>query len=132
MSIAPSIGTLAELQKRREGKNGKLERATVVGDPSFKAFEYQGGHFSQLHFASKEAHDVEECLDGCRLEVTAMRGHSATKANALATMPQSDIIHLATHGTADGMFFAGTSLADAKLTMSEAVSYTHLTLPTKA
>ena len=34
-------------------------------------------------------------------------------------MADSDIIHLATHGTADGMFFAGSSLADAKLSMSE-------------
>jgi len=72
-----------------------------------------------LESAREEARDVEECLDGCRLEVTAMRGHSATKAKALASMPQSDIIHLATHGTAEGMFFAGTSLAEAKFTMSE-------------
>merc|ERR1711959_709469 len=43
----------------------------------------------------------------------------ATKQKALDSMAGSDIIHLATHGTADDMFFAGSSLADAKLSMSE-------------
>ena len=34
-------------------------------------------------------------------------------------MRRCDLVHLATHGTSDGLYFAGTSEADAKLSMAE-------------
>lgn len=52
-------------------------------------------------------------------DVTLLLGHAASKEAVVASMLTSDVIHLATHGVADGLFFAGRSEAEATLSMAE-------------
>ena len=48
-----------------------------------------------------------------------MKKKSATKARVVEAMRGSDVVHLATHGEPEGLFFAGTSAAEATLSMAE-------------
>ena len=43
----------------------------------------------------------------------------ATKPAVVEAMRDSDVVHLATHGEKEGLFFAGTSAAEATLSMAE-------------
>merc|ERR1712034_128024 len=43
----------------------------------------------------------------------------ATKPAVVEAMRVSDVVHLATHGDPEGLFFAGTSAAEATLSMAE-------------
>ena len=49
-----------------------------------------------------------------------LRGDDATKPAVVEAMRGSDVVHLATHGDPEGLFFAGTTgEADATLSMAE-------------
>uniref|UniRef100_A0A7S2H3D5 CHAT domain-containing protein n=1 Tax=Haptolina brevifila TaxID=156173 RepID=A0A7S2H3D5_9EUKA len=52
-------------------------------------------------------------------DVTLLGDSAATKAAVVAAMALSDVVHLATHGAPDGIFFAGSNEADATLSMGE-------------
>ena len=52
--------------------------------------------------------------------MTRLLGADATKPAVLAALRESDVVHLATHGAPEGLFFAGTTgEADATLSMAE-------------
>jgi CHAT domain-containing protein len=125
--VAPSLGTLVELEQRRAADSALPRQAAaaalVVGDPSFAGWtvgDVAGAkHLPQLAGAAEEAEHVEAALAGAKLAVTRLRGADATKARAVAAMRASAVVHLATHGSPDGVFFAGASEAGATLSMAE-------------
>ena len=72
----------------------------------------------QLEGARKEAKAVDFCIDDSH-DVSTLRSRAATKPAAVELMAESDVIHLATHGAPDGLFFAGESEAEGTLSMAE-------------
>ena len=97
--------------------------ALVVGDPAFH------GWAKQLKAASEEALQVKEALEGsmnggcgdgaCGIDVTLLTGEAATKEAVTCAMRESEYVHLATHGTADGVLLSGGSKQEGMLTMGE-------------
>ena len=123
LRIAPSVGTLIELEQRAadRGAPPPSPPALIVGDPSFAGWTMKasGQHLSQLKGAKKEAMAVHLCIDDSHGEVSTLLSGLATKATAVKLMAESDVIHLATHGAPDGLFFAGKSEAEATLSMAQ-------------
>ena len=69
--------------------------------------------------ASAEANDVQTILEAAGFDRTVLCDAAATKPAAAAAMRESNVVHLATHGEPEGLFFAGTSAAEATLSMAE-------------
>ena len=66
-----------------------------------------------------EAVNVFEELETATYTASAKLGAAATKAAVVEAMRGCDVIHLATHGTADGVLLSGATLAEGKLSMGE-------------
>ena len=115
--LAPSIGMLREL---RASAPVPACRSLVVGGPDYSGWRLSatGKPLNQLPGAAKEAAVVNAKLRP-RDEVVLLRGAEATKAAAVESMPFSAYIHFATHGSPQGVFLAGSSEADATLSMAE-------------
>ena len=116
LRVAASVGTVIELEKRAVRRAAASGTALVVGNPSFH------GWASQLPGAENEAQRVSGVLTasaGYKDGVSTMVGAAATKEEVVGAMRDCDVIHLATHGTADGVLLGGASKADGKLSMGE-------------
>eukprot|EP00966_Prymnesium_polylepis_P274128 6332760-Prymnesium_polylepis.1 len=115
--LAPSIGTLLL------GSTASVTtHALVVGGPDYSGWVHSGTgkSLNQLPGATEEAHAIEKQL-GTKFEdkVVLKCGPGATKDAAKEYMPSSEYIHFATHGSAHGIFLAGSSEADGTLTMAD-------------
>lgn len=113
LQVAPSVGTVIELQKRAESRVHTAPSAMVVGNPAFN------GWAPQLPGAELEAVTVFEELETATYAASAKLGATATKAAVVEAMRGCDVIHLATHGTADGVLLSGATKAEGKLSMGE-------------
>ena len=95
------------------------QQALVVGDPDFSGWtKADGKNLDPLSGAKKEAKTVDTELDDSHA-VELLRSKEATKEAVVGHMLKSDVVHLATHGAPDGLFFAGGSEAEATLSMAE-------------
>ena len=136
------ISLVAALTNSPRGRQGLRE-----GVPSWRAHiaeKLQPGmivkhHLSQLPGAEAESAQVAALLEGAGFaeadgRLVLLRGEEATKAKVVALLEQREqggghceVLHLATHGAPDGLFLAGATADDAKLSMSEVQQ---LSLPT--
>ncbi|EOD39971.1 hypothetical protein EMIHUDRAFT_69905, partial [Emiliania huxleyi CCMP1516] len=120
LRIAPSAGTLIELEQRAADRGAPPPRppALVVGDPDFSGWTTKGGgHLSQLPGARAETSVVQGLLNTFKAKLRL--DDEATKEAMMQLLPTSDVIHLATHGAPDGLYFAGESEVEATLSMAE-------------
>ena len=75
ISVVPSIGTLAELEKRRAATSAKLEAATVVGDPSFEGFTFRGQHLPPLPVVARPEQVLGQLVKAQRHGVVLHKFH---------------------------------------------------------
>ena len=115
LCISPSMGALIELERRTASRQPftATNRALVVGDPDFF------GWLTQLGGARQEAQEVRLQLQTAGMQVTSLIGKEATKQAVVDAMRDSGIVHLATHGSSDGVCLSGCTMADIQLTMDE-------------
>ena len=116
LRVAPSVGTVTELERRGDSRANPSGRALVVGNPAFN------GWAKQLPAAEVEARHVTAALDAsasCTGGVATLVGDQATKVTVVEAMRGCDIVHLATHGTSDGVLLGGASKAEGELSMGE-------------
>ena len=66
-----------------------------------------------------QASDEAIGLAGAEYAASKKLGAAATKAAVVEAMKGCDVVHLATHGTADGVLLSGATLAEGKLSMGE-------------
>ena len=124
VSVAPSFGTLAELEKckRTKSMTDKL-KVLAVGDPDFGGWSLPDGNcLPKLKGAREEVRGVLDLFEEVKSvahDVECIVGTKANKAAVTSLMETADIIHLATHGTPNGMYFAGDNCVQATLTMAE-------------
>jgi CHAT domain-containing protein len=96
--VAPSIQTLARLPAKRGARRGD---AVVAGNPVFSDIRIgrsgaQVLRLPPLPGAEREAGVVAELL-----QTRPLIGREASKAAIVQRAPSADVIHLATHGTAE-------------------------------
>ena len=120
LRIAPSAGTLIELERRAADRGAPPPRppALVVGDPDFSGWA-KPDDVPDLPRALIEASKVNMLLEDNQFTPKLLHLEDATKEKVVKQMAESDVIHLATHGAPDGLFFAGESEAEATLSMAE-------------
>ena len=100
----------------RASASGSSSRALVVGDPQFYNPRLQ------LPGARIEASAVMNLLSrrcGGSAGVTLLEREKATKKAVTETMRECEYVHLATHGTAQGVLLAGSTEEAGLLTMGE-------------
>jgi len=122
LSLSPSLGTIVELERKltqcsapAAGHIGTdRPSALVVGDP-----EFHGGWLSQLPGALQEAVYVARRLRASSYDTKALFEGDATKPSVLEAMPNSNILHFATHGSPDGIYLSGESEQEGTLSMAE-------------
>ncbi len=96
--VAPSIQTLGLLDRKRAAAP---RSALVMGNPTLGPLRFDPGSDEETQLpplpeAGREAEAVAALL-GAR----PLTGPTATKAEAVAAMPDAGVIHLATHGIAE-------------------------------
>ena len=102
-----------------DAPRGVNQQALVVGDPDFSGWtKVDGKNLEPLKGAKKEAKTVDTELEDSHA-VELLRSKEATKEAVLGHMLKSDVVHLATHGAPDAVFFAGESEEAATLSMAE-------------
>jgi len=123
--VAPSIQTLMQLGAKR---GTRIERAVVAGNPIAPEIRSirsgtQVTRLPPLPGAEREATLVAELL-----RARPLIGREVTKAAILQRVPSADVIHLATHGTAEdvrgdgapgALVLTATDRDDGLLTTSE-------------
>jgi CHAT domain-containing protein len=100
ISVAPSVGTLLEIEQRAaEVAHDHFSQAMVVGNPHF------GGRIGipQLPGAEQEARHIAALFKRCTLLI----GKEATKERVVDALKAAKYAHLATHGWADGVMLSG-------------------------
>ena len=119
ITMAPSVGTIVELERRAKLGTSRVASgiATIVGDPNFH------GCLRQLNGARDEAEEIYRLFEGLSAgSATKLLGDDASKPRVLAAMHTSEYVHLATHGVATGVYLAGHSKEECKLTLGEVQS----------
>ena len=120
--IAPSIGTLVELTSRSADSPATDDAAghvaLAVGDPSF----CPSTRLSQLKGALEEAEAVQKLMKTRCASVVLLSGQKATKHEVVASMCTAKYVHLATHGSADGIYLSGQTPEESFLSMAEVQS----------
>ncbi len=102
VSVAPSIGTLALTQLRKQRISTEVSnnftKPLVVGNPTMPVnpLSKPPEQLDPLPFAEKEAQEIAKLLN-----TKALIGDAATKMSVLEQLSQANIIHLATHGLLD-------------------------------
>ena len=123
LSIAPSIGTLIELEQRSFSldQRSHLESKPVSADPlQERPSLVVGSPSTELSGALAEAKAVSDQLDRMTFSnVTHLTGDQATKTAVTAAMHKSQYIHLATHGSPEGLLVAGDTTSARVLSMAE-------------
>ena len=114
--ISPSIGALRQLTATRDARSkADTTEAVVVGDPSFAP----DGDLAQLPGARAEASEVVRILrlSSFAASVTELSSDSATRNAVAAAMSCVGVrvLHLATHGSADGLYLANDTAASPSL-----------------
>ncbi|GGA57736.1 CHAT domain-containing protein [Okeania sp. KiyG1] len=101
LRVSPSIKLLQLTQQQKAQKAPNLSnRNLVVGNPVM-AINYDGTQRGPLPYAEIEAVAIAQLLN-----TTPITGAGATKSRITRLMPNSNIIHLATHGTPSSLDFA--------------------------
>ena len=116
LRVAPSVGTVVELEARATRRAAPSGAALVVGNPNFH------GWASQLPAAEMEAQNVAAALSasaGLKNGVTTLVGDHATNDAVVEAMRGCDVVHLATHGTAESVLLGGATRTEGALTMAE-------------
>ena len=123
LSFAPSLGTLAELQKRNDQQiiertltstTSTSTSSAIIGNPNYH------GQMEQLLGTSKEAEAVHKIMKESNHDSELLLYNHATKGAVIESMVNSKIIHLASHGSKDGIYLSGDGSDDnGKLTMEE-------------
>ena len=120
--IAPSISTLVELKNRSADTLATDEAAghvaLAVGDPTF----CPSSRLPQLEGALEEAEAVQKLLETRCASVILLSGQKATKHEVVASMCKAKYVHLATHGSADGIYLSGQTPEESFLSMAEVQS----------
>lgn len=106
-------------EKRRAGKEGKEEKALVMGNPSL------GDEAYNLRFAEREAKEVVRVYPKSAVYLRS----KATKSRAVSLSPEYDILHFAVHGElnqddplSSGLLLVGEGKEGGKLKASEIFS----------
>ena len=116
LRVAPSLGTVIELEARAGNRMPARGRGLVVGNPTFH------GWAPQLPGAETEARHVADALTnsaGCKDAVRVLVGGEATKRAVVEEMRGCEFIHLSTHGEPDCVVLGGPTRAEGTLTMAE-------------
>ena len=113
LQIAPSLGTLRELLQRTGGAMDRsAESALVVGEP------IHGGPQVSLPGASEEALVVHKLISRqCKSSLLCKQ--DACKGAVVAAMPDCSYIHLAAHGSPDGIYLGGATKSEGKLSLAD-------------
>jgi len=90
---APSIQVLDSTHKLRLQNQGKTKDVLVVGNPKLTNEVVQKYRLQSVEFLEQGANEIAN-----KFNTTALTGEQATKAEILNRLPQTRIIHLATHG----------------------------------
>mgnify|MGYP002631253186 CR=1 FL=1 len=117
LRIAPSVGTVIELEARAGSRAVASGRSLVVGNPTF---HWAPG--AQLLDAETEAKHVAATLTASpsfKDAVSTLIGDAATKRAVVEAMRGCDVVHLATHGTPDSVLLGGATRVEGALTMAE-------------
>jgi len=97
---APSIEVLGLTHKKRQQLPDSVQGALVVGNPTMPKVKTRAGktpeQLSNLPHAETEAVEIAQLLN-----TQPLTGDNATKAAIVPKLPQTRIIHLATHGLLD-------------------------------
>jgi CHAT domain-containing protein/Tfp pilus assembly protein PilF len=93
IAVAPSLQALSLTQKLAQNKSS-LSNQLVVGNPTMPKLE--DFELDPLPGAEREAIQVAQLLN-----TKPLLGNRATKTQVMQQMPQSQVIHLATHGLLD-------------------------------
>jgi len=97
---AQSIQVLSLTRKKRQQLPDSVQGALVVGNPTMPKVRTRAGktpeQLSNLPHAETEAVEIAQLLN-----TQPLTGNSATKAAIVPKLPQTRIIHLATHGLLD-------------------------------
>ena len=120
VSVAPSVGTVLELELERRAADAQDSdvpaTALVVGDPNFH------GWLKQLRGAQQEAEEVcGKLLSSGKFgdRIISLVGAQATKEAVVDAMCSSELMHFATHGDDEGVYLSGATVEEGKLSMAE-------------
>jgi len=120
LSFVPSVGTLMELENRKRNQAlsnslsaEKRNTALVVGNPNYYNW------MEQLPYAGEEAKQVLCIVEGMGMKAEMLEGTDATKEAVKKRLETAGIIHLASHGSQDGIYLSGSTEKEGKLTMVE-------------
>ena len=121
LSVAPSLGTVLKLQERARDAPQRMGCALVAGVPDFPppwAFA-NGVRLKELEGAREEGRSLSTLLAEHYEEAIHLEGSEATKAAVKAQVAAADLVHCATHGAPDAVYFSGRSEEEATLSMGE-------------
>jgi len=115
---------LVELQNRINEKvslqNDKQDSsaasfAVIVGNPHY----HREMRMNSLPCAESEAKGIHGIMTGAGKESKLLTGREASKEAVVEAMEGAAVIHLASHGSKDGIFLSGLTKEKWKLTMEE-------------
>ncbi|WP_052672210.1 CHAT domain-containing protein [Aliterella atlantica] len=106
---SPSI-QLLEVTHRRSQQGSKLRNAVVVGNPIMPKVAPEVGA-TPVQLPSLPAAEQEAKAIAPLLKTQAITGSKATKAEIVSKLPNSRIVHLATHGLLDDVRGLGSAIA---------------------
>ena len=119
-----NAGAKKEFKEALKQSNEARVRVVLVGNPTFTGWKKDGKeHLIQLRGSEKEADEIKSVFTRLKptIKCELVLREFATKEYVQRQMETSNtsIIHLGTHGSKDGVYFAGKSEEEATLSMAE-------------
>ena len=119
-----NAGAKKEFKEALKQSNEARVRVVLVGNPTFTGWKKDGKeHLIQLRGSEKEADEIMRVFTRLKptIKCELVLREFATKEYVQRQMETSNtsIIHLGTHGSKDGVYFAGKSEEEATLSMAE-------------